>query len=89
MGGDIFMFFCASVIDLACKGRTYKTYPIWGENGRVFSGGYRLEDGFDPRVLVLKEVLLGNSKGWGNPRGTRGRVRAGPGTGQDSATRQL
>ena len=32
---------------------------------------------------------LGNSKGWGNPRGTRGRVRAGPGTGQDSATRQL
>jgi len=35
------------------------------------------------------EFQLGNSKGWGNPRGTRGRVRAGPGTGQDSATRQL
>ena len=32
---------------------------------------------------------LGNSKGWGNPCRTWGRVRAGPGTGQDSVTHQL
>jgi len=43
-----------------------------------------------PKVLIITQVTtslaLGNSKGWGNPRGTRGRVRAAPGTGQDSAT---
>ena len=40
-------------------------------------------------IWDCKFMAVGNSKGWGNPRGTRGRVRAGPGTGQDSATRRL
>ena len=49
---------------------------------------YKLNAWSSGASVTLPEQL-GSSKGWGKPRGTRGRVRAGPGTGQDSATRQL
>ena len=44
-------------------------------------------DADHPCALVPEYV--GNGKGWGNPRGSRVRVCAGTGTGNDSPTRKL